>query len=781
MKTFSIAVVLVLSLGVVGLPSIQSNDAHPQSAGSTPYVAGVPPPEQIIGFVPGEDRKLASWASVVAYFRKLGEASNRVIFAELGKSTMGAPFIMATISSPDNLERLDEYRKIQAGLADPRTLGRNPDRRATALIKSGKAIVLITCAIHSTEVGSYLSSMVIADRLARSNDPDVLKVLDETIVLLVPSLNPDGVDIVKRWYDKTVGTKYEGTNPPELYHNYTGHDNNRDWYAFTQVETQLTVDRIHNVWRPHIVHDIHQMGSNGARLFLPPYTQPVEPNVPEQIIEGYTELGTFIAEELLASGLKGITTNSIFDAWTPARAYSHYHGGARILSETASARLASPIQVRFEDLRSGRGYDPRKTSANFPVLWPGGEWRLADITRYMSFAAFALMRHAAINRERWLERFYSIGKEAVRDRRAGELAGFRIRFSERAPYLFEILNRGGVEVIHTQVRKLKGRSIPEESLVLLNQPYGNFAKALLEVQQYPDLRDTSGEPISPYDVTAHTLPLLMGVEVEPIYAPIKARGRTADARPNEVGRRISTRRIGIYQSYVPSMDEGWTRWVVQQSSFSPEERLKAIPIHDQQIRGGNLRASFDTIIIPDQTPEAIQQGRKTGTMPEEYTRGLGTDGVRELERFVQDGGSLVCLNRASIFAVWAFKLPLRDVTAGLKRDKFYAPGSILRIELDPAHAIAQSMPAKSIAWVEHSPAFEIADGLKDQVRVIARFPVADKLVLSGWLLGDQVLKGRAALVEVIRGKGRIVLFGFRPQYRGQSLATYPLLFNAIMR
>ena len=200
--------------------------------------------------------------------------------------------------------------------------------------------MLITCGIHSTEVGSYLSSMLIAHRLASSTEPEIQKILDNTIVLLVPSLNPDGVDIVKNWYDKTLGTPFEGTDPPELYHKYTGHDNNRDWYAFTQVETQLTVDKIHNVWHPQIVHDIHQQGAFGSRLFLPPYMAPVEPNVPKPLVQGYTELGNWMAGEMRAKGFQGITTNSTYDAWTPARAYSHYHGGVRMLSETASAKIA---------------------------------------------------------------------------------------------------------------------------------------------------------------------------------------------------------------------------------------------------------------------------------------------------------------------------------------------------------------------------------------------------------------------------------------------------------
>jgi hypothetical protein len=232
--------------------------------------------------------------------------------------------------------------------------------------------------------------MLIAHRLASSDEPEIKKILDNTIILLVPSLNPDGVDIVKNWYDKTLGTKFEGTDPPELYHKYVGHDNNRDWYAFTQVETQLTVDKIHNVWHPQIVHDIHQQGENGSRLFLPPYMQPVEPNVPKQIVEGYTELGNYMADTMRKNGFQGITTDSTYDAWTPARAYSHYHGGVRILSETASAKIATPVTIKFDDLRPGQGYDPKKETQNFGPVWKGGEWHLRDITNYMTTAAFAL-------------------------------------------------------------------------------------------------------------------------------------------------------------------------------------------------------------------------------------------------------------------------------------------------------------------------------------------------------------------------------------------------------
>ncbi len=750
----------------------------------------IPAPQDVLGFTPGDDRKLASWNQVVDYFEKLDQASDRVMFKVLGKSTMDLPFVMATISAPENLSKLDDYINIQRRLADPRQLGaeRRRDRNARSLIARGKTIVLITCGIHSTEVGSYLSSMLIAHRLASSNDPEVLNILKNTIVLLVPSLNPDGVDIVKNWYDKTLGTPYEGTSPPELYHKYIGHDNNRDWYAFTQVETKITVDKIHNVWRPQIVHDIHQQGEYGSRLFLPPYMAPVEPNVPKQIIEGYTELGNWMAAEMRRNGFKGITTGSTYDAWTPARAYSHYHGGVRILSETASARIASPLTVKFEQLRSREGYDPQKESERFGPLWRGGEWKLRDITNYMTAGAFTLLGHAANNRERWLTRFYEIGKDAVRTRQAGELYGFALPPSQNLRHLTDILYRGGVELDVAKPFASRGIAYPHGTMIVpMAQPYGRFAKTLLEAQKYPHLTDSAGYPQAPYDVTAHTLPLLMNVNAAPLNAPFRyRRARPIIKSYGPAGGRVQWK-LAIYRSNVPSMDEGWTRWTLSNQSM-----FVYGSVGDREIRLGHLYDKFRIIVLPDQTPRAIFQGNRQGLLPAEYTGGLGQEGVTALREFVAEGGTLVCLNRSSEFAIEYFKLPIKNVVHGVPEKQFFVPGSILRIELDTTHPIAAHMPRESIAWVEDSPVFEVDEKrtagpqqsgngnseVKD-VRVIARYPAAGNPLLSGWLLGAERLRGKAALVEVKVGKGRVILFGFRPQYRGQSLATYPLFFNAL--
>jgi hypothetical protein len=342
------------------------------------------------------------------------------------------------------------------------------------------------------------------------------------------------------------------------------------------------------------------------------------------------------------------------------------------------------------------------------------------------------------------------------------------------------LQRAGVTV--DTVRNLKGfPTLTDEAyaVVRMDQPYGNFAKAVLENQRYPNLRDETGTPIEPYDVTAHTLSLLMNVEARPVYTPINYRSWTARkppfGTPRNSSRPFPDSQLALYKSHVPSMDEGWTRWILEQNKIAYSS------LEDKEIGAGNLRRKFQVIVIPDQSPRAILNGYRTGAMPPELTGGVGEEGVRALREFVEQGGTLICLNRASNFAIEQLKLPVRDVTEGLKETEFYVPGSILRTELDTTHAIAAGMPKESIAWAEGSPVFEIKSDPVAllRVKIIARYPADADPLLSGWLLGGHRIRGKAALVEVGLGRGRVYLFGFRPQYRGQSLATYPLLFNAI--
>jgi hypothetical protein len=787
-----VSAALVLGCSHVVLSSSQ-NKRQPHDRSVTQKI---PSPREVLGFTPGDDRKLASWAQIVEYFSRLDRASDRIVSQTLGKTTLGRPFTVAIISSPANLQRLDHFREIQAKLSDPRLI--KSDAVADKLIAEGRTIVLITCGIHSTEVGGPLTSMNIAYKLASDDSPETREILDRCIVLLVPSLNPDGVDIVKSWYDKTLGTPAEGTGPPELYHHYAGHDNNRDWYAFTQVETQLVIDKLHNVWHPQIVHDIHQQGETGSRFFIPPYVEPWEPNVPPLIQAGVNFMGSAMAWEMAGEGKPGVVINGVYDAWTPARAYQHYHGGIRILSETASCRIASPTRVPFDGLTRQVNVDPKVRSWNFPLVWPGGEWKLSNIVDYMQSGAFALMRTAARYRDRWLHDFYEVGKEAVRERRPGEPYAFLIppvpvgegstQDIENEWRLFglrsmkAILTRGGVEIRTAKSPfEVEGKSYPAGTwIVLLAQPYGAFAKTLLERQRYPDLREyPGGPPRRPYDVTAHTLPLLMGVNAVIVKNPFQLPD-SAELGPDLSETRPafgSHPRLALDKSYAVSMDEGWTRWVFDQS-----RQFAYVSLVDGEVRAGGLRSKYDCIVIPSEREQQILNGLSKERYPAALSGGLGREGVESLKRFIEEGGTIITLNEASLFAIAHLGVPVRNVLEGVSARDFYCPGSILKIRFDPQDPISSGAPPldsstdEGVAWVESSLAFEPTS---DNARVNARFAESTELLLSGWLLGAEKIAGKGAIVEVKQGKGRVVMFAFRPQYRGQSIATFPFLFNAI--
>ncbi|MGH7645564.1 MAG: M14 family zinc carboxypeptidase, partial [Gemmatimonadales bacterium] len=570
-------------------------------------------------------------------------------------------------------------------------------------------IVLITSGIHSDEVGGSLTPAILAHRLATDTSAATRAILDNVVLWLVPSLNPDGVSLVTRWYNRTLGTPAEGADPPELYHHYTGHDNNRDWYAFTQVETQLAVDSLHNVWHPQIVHDIHQQSGTGARLFVPPYADPIEPNVDPLLVSGVNALGSAVAWELAAQGKTGITVATSFDGWTPARAYSHYHGGVRILSETASADLASPVTTPFDRLVEGpRGPDPRRRAWNFTAPWPGGRWTLRDIVGYQTAAAYAVLRHAAAEREQWLTSFLAIGWRGVRGWRDWPYAFVIPRQGQDTvalATLLGILRRGQVEVrTAQQAFTAAGQRFAAGSyVVVLRQPYAAFAKTLLEVQRYPDRRQyPDGPPERPYDVTAHTLPFLLGVTAVEVRDSLRV-PLSAPVTPPRVTPRIAgaaqgqAPRVGVYRSYDVTEDEGWTRWVLD------TWKVPFASLVDSVVRAGRLKEKFDVIVLPDQPPRELLEGLPS-RYPAPYAGGIGEVGAQALDQFVTDGGTLVALNAASRFVVQALLLPVRNVLEGVPDEEFYAPGSIFRIELDETHPLGRVNRDAGVAWFESGPA-----------------------------------------------------------------------------
>ncbi len=740
---------------------------------------GIPEPVDFFGFNLGDDRRLADWEQLTGWYELLAERSDRVILDTLGETTWGAPYLMVTVTSPENHARLDELHEIQLKLADPRRI--SGPAELERLLDKGKTVALVTEGIHATEVGGPQMAARMIHRMATSNDEKVLEILDNVILLDIPSLNPDGLDMITHWYRRWVGTEYEAAPLPTLYHPYVGHDNNRDWYAFTQIETELTITEAHNVWHPQIIHDIHQMGGTGARIFFPPFIDPWEQNIDPLLTSGVNQLGAYMAAEALSKGMKGVVTNAIYDAFTPARAYQHYHGGVRILSETASIGIASPVSIALEDMGERRGLDPKVSAWNFPVVWPGGEWRLMDIVDYMDAGVMALLTNAAVNRRYWLENFYQINKNAVEKwpewpaawiipAEQGNLTGLDA--------VLRILTIGDVEVHTAQSAfSAEGKSYGAGTYVIpMNQPYASFANTLLSRQEYPDLRlYPGGPPKAPYDVTAHTLPLLMEIDATSVDAvptvqlsdPIPAHGVTYEAPAALVGRRAP--RIAVYKSWRDPMPEGWTRWVLDQHAI-PFDTL-----HDADIQGGAL-SNYDVLLFEDQGAEQIRTGWAAGVLPPSYTGGLGVDGQGAVRRFVADGGRIVAIGAATEFAVDLFDLGVSSAVEGLTSSEFYIPGSILRIDLASDNDITAGVPAENIAWYwRSSRAFDVADPTID---ILARFGSGNPL-LSGWVLGHEHIAGKAALVEAGVGDGSVVLFGFPPNYRGQTIATWPLLFNAL--
>jgi hypothetical protein len=744
-------------------------------------------PSDYLGYPVGADRRLADWTEITGYLAELASASERVRIDTLGRTTLGRPFVLLTISDPANLASLEDIRETQLELADPRRI-RDPGHREQ-LIRTGRNIVLITCSVHSTEVGSTQVPLRIAYRLASSNEPEIREILTNTIVLLIPSLNPDGVEKVVEWYRTSVGTEWEGASPPFLYHHYVGHDNNRDWYAFTQLETQLTVEQVHNAWHPQIVHDIHQQERHGSRFFVPPWIDPIEPNVDPMLVASGNALGAEIAWSLLREGKKGVVLNATYDAWTPARAYQHYHAGVRILTETASAKLATPVEVDPEELEPGRGFDPRERSWNFPVPWEGGSWHLADIVGYMEAGAFALLSHAARNRETWLRNFVAIGERAVAGwpgwpaawivpPTAGEGASgpwFEIGVAR----LIGVLRAGDVEVDRAlEPFEADGRRFPAGSYIVeMRQPYGAFAQTLLEAQRYPDRRAYEGGPLlKPFDVTAHTLPLLFGVEAVAVEEPIEVEREVvleAPAYPVPLSQAAglvgSDERVALYQPWNPSMDEGWTRWIFDRYG------VPYGTVHNEEINGDALEG-FTSVLLASIPADVLRDGWARDSLPAEFTGGLNADGVAALRRFVESGGTLVALDRSVEWVIEELDLPVRNLLSGLDEEAYAAPGSLVRLELESRHPMAARMPRAVAGWLQGGQALKAAQDAR--VRVVARY-ASGTLLLSGWLQGAEHLEGRPAIVDIPLGEGRVVLFGIRPQYRGQALATLPLLFDAL--
>ncbi|HEX7706389.1 MAG TPA: M14 metallopeptidase family protein [Thermoanaerobaculia bacterium] len=750
---------------------------------AVPAFAQIPSPSEHLKMPIGADRTLADYRQIHDYFRMLSAASPRVELSVLGKTTLGDEMIMAVISSEKNIRNQARIKEIARRLADPRGLSQAD---AAKLMKEGRAIVLVTCNIHSTEIASSQMAMEWAHALATAEDEETKRRLDNVVLLLVPSLNPDGQTMVTDYYRKYVGTKYEGGRLPWLYHHYVGHDNNRDWYMLTQAETRAMNRAIYHEWFPQVFVDEHQMGSEGPRMFIPPFADPMDPDVHPLIWREVNLIGANMALRLEQEGKQGLIYGYAFD--------SYWIGGTRntgwwknitgMLLEVASARIATPVYIEPNELRGGsKGLIDYKPTINHPNPWRGGWWRLRDIIDYERIASDALIELAANYREDLLRNQLTRARAGLAT--AAPREAYRIPRDQHdwptAQHLAWLMNEHNVEV---------HQAANGDYWIPLAQPYAKFVVEMMEPQRYPEVRVQSGsEPLRPYDVSSWTLPLQMGVQAErttmpqelqtkrvtsivPATKEVVARGAALPRKP----------RVATYKPWQASMDEGWTRWLLE-SYGVPVRGLSA-----QEIQKGV--SGFDALILADIDKDILATGRRrpgVGTMryaeemPPEYRGGLDRAGADSIRKFVEAGGTLVAFGKASEYVIEEFNIPVRNALAGVKAEEFSSAGSLLRIALRDEHPVTRGMPPSTAAFFDAPIAFETtAPGSDMQRWVLASYPEdAQDVLLSGWIRGQERLTRKAAAVAMTYGKGKIVLFGFRPQHRGQTHATFPLVFNSL--
>lgn len=826
-------------MGPILLVVVLSLTTQAQRKHAAPTNNLVPSPRTVFGFNPGDDRTIIDWQQITNYFARLDQASDRVSVQTFGQSTLGRPLIAAFISAPENIRNLEKYKAIQAHLADPRKAAGEAER--DQLIKEGKTVVVISCSIHSTEIVASQMSTQLAYNLASANDDDTLSILHNTILMLIPSPNPDGVDIVANWYRKTLGTSTEGRDPPELYHHYAGHDDNRDWFMLDLKETKAVTRLFWKEWFPEIVYDIHQQGSNGSRFFVPPFYDPPNPHIAPLLLRQVGLIGHKMAADVTAAGFRGVLTNALYDTWWHGgfRTAPYFHNSIGILTEAASARIMSPSNVTREQLmRSGtRGMrSAMEAVTNFPEPWPGGAWHPRDIMQMELIACHSVLSLAANYRADYLRNFYELGKAGLSSTANSGAIGYLLPAGqgrdENVAKMIGTLVEQGIEVYRLDkelhgltglqyLQKLPGGGsngrparqvniigsiaggVPEipagSYLVFLNQPYRQNVLALFEPQLYPDRSTATGEAERPYDVAGWTLPMQMGLNAPAVLSIQEAAGErklTQIKNENEVRRDLGLAlwtndkspvaspikpgiRIGIYQGARGNMDEGWTRYVFDTFN-APYESLRDAGLND-----GNLRARFDAIVLPSEQTRVPADGEA-----DDAGRGISSKGLGNLARFVEGGGTLICFDGSCGALIKNWRLPLKNVLEGLRSSDFYCPGSILGIDVDTSNPIAHAMSKDVNAYFINSSAFELIDKpatktnddnegpARDAVRVIARY-AKDNLLRSGWLRGEEHIKDRIALAEIGMGKGRIVLFAFRPQHRGQTWGTFPFIWNAI--
>lgn len=678
------------------------------------FSQSVPEPEEVLGFKIGADYHLATYTQAIEYFKKLEENSSRIKLFEAGKTSMGQTITYAVISSKENLASLEKYKQIIRRLSLVKGLS---DAEARGLSKEGKAIVYIDGGLHASECAPAQHNIQLSYDLVTATDAITLRILDNVILVLVFA-NPDGMNLLAEWYHPNVGTPFEVSYMPWLYHKYAGHDNNRDSFIANLVETKNLTRLVNKEWYPVILYNHHQTAPFPARIWIPPNSEPTNPNVHPLIVRWQNLIGSAMGAAFDEEGKEGAISRLMFDTWYPGYVTQvvDSHNIISILTETALYRYATPHFYTIRDFP--KQYQDLTMSAFYPSPWKGGWWRLKDAVDYCLTASMAVLDVASRYRKELLFNKYKMGKDVIN------------RFSKEPPYAWIItenqrdpgtasllLNRMillGIDVYRSdEAFSCDGIKYPAGTYIIpMTQPFALFIKNIFEEQTYPDLRKYwelwqglvepkkfEGAPFESYDMMGWTLPYQFGVRAYAANSPIESRmslmdkvrlqagsvvgkpgnsylirheenasftamnrilkqggrvfwakgpfsvlksrfpegtiivpsasvkrsfmeklARELDLKITGVSVQPRTKtlslkkvRIGMYKSWIPSTDEGWTRLILEKYEFPYSS------IHDADIRAGNLNANYDVIIMPDTSrPEAVINGYDKGTMPPKY-------------------------------------------------------------------------------------------------------------------------------------------------------------------
>lgn len=825
--------------------------------------AQIPTPLSVLGHNPGDDFYLADYDDAIKYFHALAASSDRIKMFKVGKTTRGEEFEIAVISSPENLARLDEYKSIARKLADSRGL---TDAQARELAHTSKVIVHIDGGLHSDEVAGGQHSIQLAYKLISSQgDPQIDAILNNVILVLWPTINPDGQNMVVSWYRRNLGTPFEVSPMPWLYQEYVGHDNNRDGYMLNMQESQV-VTRTEIEYSPVIFYCQHQTAPFPARIWIPPFADPISSNISPYMRSWLNVVGTQMSAALQEQHLPGAISQAQYDNWYPGFLdFTHvFRNEISFFTETALYRYATPRFYTVNDFP--KQSQDLKALTLYTDPWQGGWWRLGDAVKYMVTGSMSVLDTAAKYRQQLLYNRWQAAHDNIEHFRHSAPYAYVLPNPQadtpEAALLAQKLIDNGLEV-HRAARTFRANGIDYPAgtwVVLMDQPFSGLAKELFEAQHYPRaFFDANGKPEKlPYDVTGWTLPLQMGVRVDAVTDPVgedqraslelvskieplnaKVEGANAtfvmSHKPNAsfmavneilaaggsvgfsrdeiqagegaetgafvvsgIGRdkllsiaqkygvaaastsrapqtiAIHKARVGLYRPWQPSIDEGWTRWILEKYGFAPES------LYNAGVRAGNLRARFDTIILPDMSKTQLTDGFKPGLVPSEYAGGLGNDGIAALRDFVRGGGTLVAFNQTSSSIIDLFGLPVSNILAGVKSEEFFCSGALLRVELKEASRPAlYGLPADPIVMFERGPAFAPKPGFAGAI--LATYPAGINPLESGVLLHPEKIEGQAAAVEVAYGTGRIFLYGFKPQWRAQSHGAYKFFMNTLYR